>query len=152
MLELHPMRICFLLPAICLCATECAAPPTALDLISDSLLTTVVHKRAAAGLKRASDGASTLSREWVEGRRQQWYIENQRGGCDFVEAGVVLDDPALVDKGLQIFEWGLARQNANDGSFPESGDPFHSVSIFVIDAGRSLIAIREKAARFKALM
>ena len=58
----------------------------------------------------AEDGASTLSREWRAGQRKDWFIENQRGGADLVEAGVVLHDHKLVDAGLRELEWGYARQ------------------------------------------
>jgi hypothetical protein len=129
---------------VSLFAADCQAPPSMLTLIRDPLVVQAVHRRAAAHPGTlASDGASTLSQEWVEGKRKDWFIENQRGGGDLIEAGVVLGNHKLVDTGLREFEWGYARQT-KDGSFPESGDAFHSVSIFVLDTARALIVLREK--------
>jgi hypothetical protein len=133
-------------------ADRCTPPPSALTLISDPLITQAIHRRVA-GMARsvAEDGASTLSREWRAGQRKDWFIENQRGGADLVEAGVVLHDHKLVDAGLRELEWGYARQTT-DGSFLESGDAFHSVSIFIVDSGRSLLALREQHDEFPDFM
>jgi hypothetical protein len=88
-----------------------------------------------------------LSREWVEGKRKDWFIENQRGGGDLIEAGVVLGNRKLINDGLREFEWGYARQS-KDGSFPETGDAFHSVSIYVVDTARALLALRDRRQEF----
>jgi hypothetical protein len=141
-----------LLAAVILSGGECQAPPSILALTQDALVVRAVHKRTATqrtGL--AADGASTLSREWVEGKRKDWFIENQRGGGDLVEAGVVLGERRLVDTGLRELEWGYARQ-APDGGFPESLDNFHSVSIFVVDSARALLVLREKREEFAEFM
>ncbi len=138
--------------AASLLAADCQAPPTILTLTSQPLLIQAVHRRTAAqrtGID--SDGASTLSREWVEGHRKDWFIENQRGGGDLIEAGVVLKNRKLIDTGLREFEWGYARQST-DGGFPETGDAFHSVSIFVVDTARALLALREKRDEFAEFM
>jgi hypothetical protein len=65
-----------------------------LSLVRDPVVTEAVHRRIARQrMGLAPDGASTLSREWVEGKRKDWFIENQRGGGDMIEGGVVLGDP-----------------------------------------------------------
>lgn len=131
---------------------ECQAPPDMLSLIREPLLVKAIHRRVTGQAKSvAADGASTLSAEWVAGTRKDWFIENQRGGSDLVDAGVTLGDHKLVDAGLREFEWGYARQG-KDGGFPETGDPFHSTSIFVLDSGRSLIALRERRDEFPEFM
>ena len=122
------------------------APPSMWVLVSAPLLVSAVHSRVRCnGL--SADGASTLTREWLEGKRKEWFAENQRGGAELVEAGIVRGDHHLVDAGLRMFEWGYARQAA-DGGFPESHDAFHSVSLFVVDSGRALLALREKREEF----
>jgi hypothetical protein len=134
--------------AAALNGADCQQPPSMLSLIRDPLVVQAVHRRVVAQRHNpSSDGASTLSREWVAGKRKDWFIENQRGGADLMEAGVVLRDHKLVDSGLRAFEWGYARQS-KDGSFPESGDAFHSVSIFVVDTARALLALRERRDEF----
>jgi hypothetical protein len=117
-------------------------------MVEDPLLVQAVDRRTAGQRNTLGpDGASTLSREWVEGKRKDWFIENQRGGGDLIEAGVVLGDRKLVDAGLREFEWGYARQ-AKDGGFPETGDAFHSVSVYLIDSARALLVLRAKRDRF----
>lgn len=131
---------------------ECQPPPSMLSLIREPLVVESVHRRTAVqrtGL--APDGASTLSKEWLEGKRKDWFIENQRGGGDLIEAGVVLRDRKLIDTGLREFEWGYARQSQN-GSFPESLDAFHSVSIYVVDTARALIVLRDRRDDFPEFM
>jgi hypothetical protein len=122
------------------------------SLIDNPLLVQAVHRKVAGrptGV--APDGASPLSREWVEGKRTDWFVENQRGGAGLIEAGVVLGDRKLVDAGLREFEWGYARQSV-DGSFPESGDAFHSVSIYVLDTARPLLVLRDRRDKFAEFM
>ena len=117
-----------LLFAAVLHAADCQPPPSMLALIRDPLVTEAVHRRIA----RQRDGMSP-------------------GGGDRIEAGVVLGDPNLIDSGLREFEWEYARQT-KDGSFPETGHPFHSVSIFVLDSARALLVLREKRAEFAEFM
>lgn len=135
-----------------LIGADCLAPGSMFSLIRDPLLLKAVHRRAVVQRNSiAPDGASALSREWVEGKRKDWFIENQRGGGDLIEAAVVLGDHKAVDAGLLELEWGYARQ-AQDGSFPESGDPFHSVSIFIVDSARALLVLREQRTEFAEFM
>ncbi len=118
------------------------------DLIGQTLISQAIHTRAERQSHEVStDGASALSKEWVDGKRKDWFIENQRNGSDLVDAGVALNDRKLIDIGLREFEWGYARQG-KDGGFPETGDDFHSVSIFVVDSGRSLAALRNRRKDF----
>jgi hypothetical protein len=60
---------------------------------------------------------------------------------------VVLGNHKLVDNGLREFEWGYARQS-QDGSFPETGDAFHSVSTYVPDTARALLVLRDRRDEF----
>ena len=125
----------------------CKTPPTMLQLIESPLVTSAIHKRVHVSVE--PDGASALSQEWVEGKRKVWFIENQREGADLIEAGVVLKDHAMVAQGLQMFEWGFKHQSKDTGGFPESSDPFHSVSIFLVDLERSMLVIEESQPEFK---
>jgi hypothetical protein len=129
-------------------AKICQPPPSMLALIRHPLVVQAVHRRIAGQpTTMAPDGASKLSREWVEGKRKDWFIDNQRDGGDLIEAGVVLGDHKLVDNGLRELEWGYARQS-QDGSFPETGDAFHGVSTYVLDTARALLVLRDRREEF----
>ena len=81
-------------------------------------------------------GAIGVNAGWRDEGGTPWFIEQQRYGADRVQAGVVLNDAALVSMGLRVLQWGFARQAA-DGGFPGTGDPVHSTSLFVEAAARS---------------
>jgi hypothetical protein len=115
-----------------------------LSLACDPLLEKVLYAephRIASDI--AQDGSVSVNTLWEQGRGGQWYIEQQRYGGDLVEAGVCVGDEALVRKGVQILDWGF-KHEAADGSFPETGDAFHSVSMFVEGAARALLLLQEK--------
>lgn len=58
-----------------LLAAECPAPPTMLALLQEPLVLQAVHGRVAEPhTAEAWDGASTLSREWLEGKRKDWHL------------------------------------------------------------------------------
>jgi len=132
-------------------AVACKPAPTMLQLISNPLVTSAIHKRVQAHKVVISpDGASVLSQQYIDGKGK-WFVENQRGGADLIEAGVVLKDHAMVAQGLLMFEWAFKRQSKVDGGWPETGDAFHSVSVFIVDVSRSLLAIQESQPEFKEL-
>jgi hypothetical protein len=90
----------------------------------------------------APDGASALNRRWEQGGAAQWFVEEQKFGPDLLLAGIVLRDEKLTDLGWKAVAWGFSRQ-APGGDFPGTGDPFHSVSIFVEAAARTLRLMKE---------
>jgi hypothetical protein len=128
----------------------CTPAPPLLQMIRDPLLVRALDKRMQAHPAwLAPDGATTLSQEWLDGKRKDWFIENQREGADMIAAGVVLKDHALVGRGLLALEWGFKRQSNIDGGFPESGDAFHSVSVYLVDVTSALLALREAQPEFR---
>ncbi len=84
--------------------------------------------------------AVSLNQEWEKDRDQAWYVELQREGARWVEAGIVHGDTASVDWGLRQLAWGFA-QMQSDGSFT-CRDPFHSASFLVESTARSLLLLR----------
>ncbi|MBV9281101.1 MAG: hypothetical protein JOZ41_13550, partial [Chloroflexi bacterium] len=78
--------------------------------------------------------------------RSAWFLEYQRAGAVDVVDGVLRHDPGLVEKGLQMFHFGLARQ-APDGSFPGSAWPFHGTALFLSEAAPSLVVLRSSDLR-----
>lgn len=78
-----------------------------------------VPERLASGI--ADDGAIGVNGR--VGAGQQMFIEEQRYGGDMVQAGLATGDDALVRKGMTVIEWGF-KQQAQDGSFPNTGDSF----------------------------
>ena len=89
----------------------------------------------------AGDGAIGVNAAWEAGTSPLWYIELQRQGADFVRDGTQHKDPAVIQTGLTILDWGFAHE-ASDGSFPgtangTTGQMFHSTAIFVEAAARA---------------
>jgi hypothetical protein len=72
----------------------------------------------------------------------QMFIEEQRYSGDIVQTGLCTGDANLVNQGVKAMEWGF-KQQARDGSFPRTGDPFHSVSMFVEGTARALLSLKE---------
>jgi hypothetical protein len=113
--------------------------PSLLSIATDSFLSTVLYStpgRMASQI--APDGAIGVNATWEAGQSSTWVIEEQRYGADFVQAGLETHNAALVQQGWQILNWGFAKEGAN-GSFPGTGDAFHSTSMFVEAAARALL-------------
>lgn len=84
--------------------------------------------------------AVSLNQEWEKDRGKSWYVELQREGARWVEAGIVHGDANCVDWGLRQLAWGFEQMH-NDGSFT-CKDPFHSASFLVESTARSLLLLR----------
>lgn len=71
-----------------------------------------------------------------------WFLEYQRAGAVDVLDGILrrAHAPSLIQLGLSIFHFGLARQAA-DGSFPGSAWPFHGTAMFLSEAAPALLAL-----------
>ncbi len=72
-----------------------------------------------------------------------WFLEYQRAGAIDVLDGILrrAHDPSLIELGLRIFHFGLARQAAG-GSFPGSAWPFHGTAMFLSEAAPALLALK----------
>jgi len=86
-------------------------------------------------------GAYSVNKDWELGEAEDYYIEQQRYGADYIEAGVILGDKALIDAGTQMIDWGFSRQEM-EGGYSSSGDAVHSVSLFLEAAGRASLALQ----------
>ena len=110
------------------------SPPVSLqELAGHPVLRRSLHRRLVTD-RVAPNGAAGVNR----GAGPQWYIEEQRAGAEFVQRGVVMENAGWVSTGWRILDWGIARQGP-DGGFPGTGDPFHSVSLFVEALSRALL-------------
>jgi hypothetical protein len=76
------------------------------------------------------------------GAGAKYFIEEQRYCGDLVQTGLATGDASIVATGLKALEWGLSRQGS-DGSFPGTGDPFHSTALFLEGASRALLSLSE---------
>lgn len=118
-----------------------STPPTLLELADDKLLAEVLYKQPKRLLDNVSEsGAVSVNAKFEAGQQSEWFVEQQRGGADWVQAGVVLKDKALIEKGIKVINWGFARQGPG-GDFPGTGDPLHSTSFFVEAASRATILL-----------
>ncbi len=137
-----------LFAAVCFTHLRVAAsePVPALDFLSicDSplLVEAIYHspKRIVSGVSET--GAVSVNGDWEKGKRPDWFIEQQRYGGDLLQAGVVLKDHDLIRQGIKIIAWGFSKQ-APDGSFPGTGDPLHSVELFIEGTARGVLLLRE---------
>lgn len=120
-----------------------AAEPTLADLDKDPLFEQLIVRRIVDRpdhvIKYAESGAASSNVEFDQRKTRKWFIEGQRYGGDLIEAGLVAKDPQLEPIGLAMFDWGFARQ-LPDGSFGDTGDPFHSTSFFVESVARAIFA------------
>jgi hypothetical protein len=77
----------------------------------------------------------------VTAPRTAWFVEYQRAGAIDVEDGVLRQDPKLIETGLLIFHFGLARE-ASNGSFLGSAWPFHGTALFLSEAAPALVMLK----------
>lgn len=114
---------------------------TTLGLAQDPLLVRALYavpSRMAGSVD--PDGAVGVNRGVSS--QAKFFIEEQRYGGDLVQTGLASNDDTLIKTGLKVINWGFSRQGA-DGSFPGTGDPFHSVSLFVEGTARALLSLSE---------
>jgi hypothetical protein len=97
---------------------------------------------AHASTTISSDGAVGVNASWEAGKSSTWYIELQRTGADYIQTGVQQENDALIQQGLLMCNWGFNKQAA-DGSFPGTGDAFHSVSLFVEDVAHATLLLQQ---------
>jgi hypothetical protein len=88
-----------------------------------------------------SDGACNVNYAWEQTQTGTWYIELQREGGGAIEQGIASENDSYIQAGLSALTWGFNRQAA-DGSFPGTGDPFHSTSLFVEEVAHCLLALK----------
>ncbi len=88
----------------------------------------------------ADSGAVSVNADWEEGLRGDYYIEQQRNGADLIDYAYASQDLELLKRGIGVIQWGLDQQAAN-GSFPGTGDPVHSTSMFQEAVGRAIATL-----------
>jgi hypothetical protein len=129
-----------------LAAAEQAGDFTLLEAVKDPLLQKTIYRMEVESLRRtphfAADGAMGQNDKWERGAAPEWFIEGQRWGAESVQAGMVMNNDALVRQGWLVLDWGFSKQSKDSG-FAGTGDPFHSVSLFVEGAARALLLMRE---------
>lgn len=102
----------------------------------------VTPRRPPADWQKRS-AAVSVNQAWEKDRAKPWYVEMQREGARWVEAGIVHANEASVNWGLRQLAWGFA-QMQSDGSFA-CQDPFHSTSFLVESTARSLWLLRHSS-------
>jgi hypothetical protein len=109
---------------------------------SDDLQKNVYHRIRHILGKELPSGAMGVNAKFEQGQADGWYIEGQRYGGDLIQAGVAQNDRKMIDDGIRALDWGFQKE-ASDGSFPGTGDPFHSTSLFLEAAARGLLLLRD---------
>jgi hypothetical protein len=105
--------------------------------------------RTAPADWREQSGAVFMNREWEKDPARKWYVETQRDGGRWVQAGLAHRNGESVEWGLKQLEWGFARMK-EDGSF-DCDDAFHSASFLVETTAHSILLIEASpmAGRFQ---
>jgi hypothetical protein len=114
-----------------------------IEILRDPLLVQHIYPHDARTAAHApAGGPVSVNADWQAGRRTDWFIEEQRAGGDWIQAGLFGGHPEAVRTGVAAIDWGFERQ-ADDGSFPGTGDPYHSVSLFLEAAARAAVIAHE---------
>jgi len=114
-----------------------------LECESTDLIAHVLYQHLSSFSKSmASSGANGANVAWEGNQAKTWYIEQQRYGEQLVIGGLIKNDPKAIQAGFKMFDWGFAHQ-ASDGSFPGTGDAFHSTSFFVEAVAHTLLIIQQ---------
>ena len=123
------------------------------SITADSVLMHSLYLRGRRLVSNVSpSGAVGVNAAAEANPGSEWFVEQQRYGGDLVQAGVHLQSQDLVDYGWLLIDWGFNREAA-DGSFPGTGDAFHSASMFVEAAARALLLQKESnIARYQAVI
>jgi hypothetical protein len=138
-----------------LTAAEQTGHFTLLEAVKDPLLQNTLYRMEVESLRRpphfAPDGAMGQNDKWQRGTAPEWFIEGQRWGAETVQAGIVMNNEALVRQGWLVLAWGFAKQS-KDGGFAGTGDPFHSTSCYVEGAARALLLMKNSGDAKQATM
>jgi hypothetical protein len=123
--------------------TAAAQSADLFSLASDPFLIKCLYQQPKhLGSPGGPTGAVSVNAQWEKDGTTPWFIEQQRYGVDHIQAGVVLKNPASIETGLKVLNWGFARQGP-DGDFPGTGDPVHSSSLFLEAAARSALILQQ---------
>lgn len=114
---------------------------TEFNIESTNLLANTVYG-SQSWSDMAADGAWGVNSKWEQGQSSSWYIEQQRYGEDLIIGGLIHNNTAAIEAGFKVFDWGFAHQAA-DGSFPGTGDAFHSTSLFVQAVAHACLVIEQ---------
>lgn len=105
-------------------------------LVQDPLVMAASGPRPNGGI--IPSGAMGVNRDYEAGRRPAPLVEDQRGGADWIIAGLLRQRPDWVQRGWRAVQWGLELQTPQ-GGFPQGREPIHSTTLFTEAAGRSVI-------------
>ena len=110
------------------------------------LCNTYYSSRSLIATAIASDGAIGVTATAENPGGGQFYIETQRYGADFIQAGLATGNTTggvpFTTFGETIIDYGFSKQGSG-GDFPGTGDPFHSTSLFVEAAARAILLFLE---------
>jgi hypothetical protein len=110
---------------------------------SDPRFNLVLDQVGSPPLTVDASGALGANLLWQHGKLPTWYIEQQDLVYPTLLRGLRDLSAADLTAGVRAFDWGFRRQ-ARDGSFPGSGNEFHSTSYFV--AAVAHVCLFERAA------
>jgi len=110
-------------------------------VVSDGFKEVVNTPRRVPADWRECSGAVSVNKEWEKTGKGMWYVEMQRDGGRWVQAGLAHGNRETVEWGLKQLRWGFSRMR-EDGSF-DCDDAFHSASFLVEATSHSILLIDE---------
>lgn len=136
------------------------ALPSLLKASSDQLLRDALYSNpkfvSGSGLESPT-GCVALNCDWEKGHRSNWFIQYQRAGGDLIQAGLVINNQTLIDRGWKQNNWGYNKQKFDSfinlysfgiagvtGTEQLTNDPFHETSFFVESSARSFLLHKQK--------
>jgi hypothetical protein len=106
---------------------------------SSAFMEMVNRPRRAPADWRDRSGAISMNQKWEKNGEGKWYVELQRDGGRWVQAGVAHRNREAIEWGLKQLGWGFERMKP-DGSF-DCEDAFHSASFLVETTSHSILLI-----------
>lgn len=90
----------------------------------------------------APSGAFSLNARYERGELKKWNVALQRQAENTILNGLVLGRRKVINRGIKMIDWALARQRA-DGSFKDSSSSSYQYGFFVSAAARSILLLQQ---------
>lgn len=91
---------------------------------------------------KTKTGAIRINQQFEDGLSSFWYPEYQQHGADFVQAGLVLSNETMIQRGLFVLDWAVQRLQGVYSFEKEGDDARHSITFFFEACARAAVLLR----------